>query len=191
MQAASEVSRQRNPLVNVVIFYPFGVLLIVISLNFLAFGVSPFAISTPSPELILALGISAILLVINHTWIMTATELTRAKYGIYATPEEWAASGKERANVSSKGHYELERHHNTHRNTTENTIYYILLALIFSFLSPTPLAANIWLVSFTIARLGYTYSYLFGKDNLRGLFMTLSLLSLYGMASYFALSLII
>ncbi len=86
---------------------------------------------------------------------------------------------------------ELERRHNTHRNTTENTIYFILLALVFVFVSPTTVAAQAWIIGFAIARLGYTYSYLAGKDNVRGLFMSLSLLSKYGIVSYLAMSLFV
>ena len=37
-----------------------------------------------------------------------------------------------------------------------------------------------------MARLGYTYSFLAGKDDLRGLFMSLGLLSVFAMASYLA-----
>ena len=121
---------------------------------------------------------------------MTATELTRVRFKMYSTPEEWAASGTSREGAPEEGVLELERHHNTHRNTTENTTYYILLALVFVFVSPTTVAAQVWLVGFAFARLGYTYSYLAGKDDARGLFMSLSLLAMYGMASYLVMSLI-
>jgi hypothetical protein len=39
--------------------------------------------------------------------------------------------------------------------------------------------------------LGYTYSYLAGKDGARGLFMSLSLLAMYGIASYLVMSLVV
>ena len=86
---------------------------------------------------------------------------------------------------------ELERRHNAHRNTTENTIYFIFLALVFVLVSPTTVAAQTWIVGFAVARLGYTYSYLAGKDSARGLFMTLSLLAMYGIASYLVISLLV
>ena len=41
------------------------------------------------------------------------------------------------------------------------------------------------------ARLGYTYSYLAGKDSARALFMSLSLLAMYGLASYLLLSFVV
>lgn len=122
---------------------------------------------------------------------MTTTELTRATFKIYATPEEWIASGTHRDNISEEGLREIERQHNAHRNTTENVVYFVFLAIIFIFLSPTLLAAQVWIVGFPVARLGYTYSYLSGNDNARGLFMTLGLLALYGMASYLLISQII
>ena len=77
------------------------------------------------------------------------------------------------------------------QNTTENVVYYVLLALIFVFSLPPTIVATVWLVGFAVARLGYTYSYLYGKDYARGLFMSLSLLAMYGLASYLVMSLII
>ena len=170
--------------------YPLGLLLIGIVLNLFVFGVNPSAVALPSAECIRALVIAAVLLVINHTWIMTTTELTRVRFKMYSTPEEWAASGISRQDAPEKGLRELERRHNIHRNTTENTICFILLALVFVFVSPTTVAAQAWIIGFAIARLGYTYSYLAGKDNARGLFMSLSLLAMYGIASYLAMSLV-
>lgn len=171
--------------------YPLGLLLIGVVLNLFVFGVNPSAVALPSAEGIHALVLAAVLLAINHTWLMTTTELTRVRFKMYSTPEEWAASGTSRQDAPAEGLRELERRHNTHRNTTENTIYFILLALIFVFTSPTAVAAQAWIVGFAIARLGYTYSYLAGKDKARGLFMSLSLLAMYGIASYLLMSLVI
>ncbi len=184
-----EKKRQRRTM-TIVMVYPVGVLAIGVILNFFVFGVNPCVVALPSIECIRALVIAAVLLAVNHTWIMTATELTRVRFKMYSTPEEWAASGTSRQDAPEEGVRELERHHNTHRNTTENTTYYILLALVFVFVSPTTVAAQAWLVGFAVARLGYTYSYLAGKDDARGLFMSLSLLAMYGMASYLVMSLI-
>ncbi len=187
--STDEKNRQRRTMAIVKI-YPLGLLLIGVVLNLFVFGVNPSAVALPSAECITALAIAAVLLVINHTWIMTSTELTRVRFKMYSTPEEWAASGTSRRDAPEEGLRELERRHNTHRNTTENTIYFILLAMVFVLVSPTNIAAQAWIVGFAVARLGYTYSYLSGKDNARGLFMTLSLLAMYGMASYLVMSLV-
>ena len=184
MSAAVDERRRVRRGVTVVSAYPFAVLLIGVALNLLVFGVTPWVVALPSVESVRALAIAAVILVVNHTWIMTATELTRVRYRMYATPEEWAASGTRAEDALKDGVRELERHHNTHRNTTENVVYFALLAAIFVLTSPAPLAVQIWLVGFAIARLGYTYGYLAGKDGARGRFMTLSLLAQYGIASY-------
>ncbi|BFM13086.1 hypothetical protein R50072_32390 [Simiduia litorea] len=167
--------------------YPFGVLLLSVVLCF-TFGVEPSHAALPSQELLRILTVAAVILVLNHSWIMTATELTRHKYKVYASPEEWKTHGVKKTDVSDEGMLEIERHLNTHRNTTENSLYYIFLAFIFSLTSPSLLAAWVWLLLFPIARLGYTYSYFAGNDNLRGVFMSLTLLSSFGMASYLILS---
>jgi uncharacterized MAPEG superfamily protein len=175
----------------IVIAYPFVVLMIGTGLNIFAFGVKPFTAAFPSTQLISALVIAAVLLIINHAWLMTATELTRARFRMHSTPEEWVASGNKHEDAPAEGVRELKRHHDTHLNTTENIVYYILLVLLFVFASPPLIAGQIWIVSFAIARLGYSYSFLSGKDNARGLFMTLSLLPMFGMASYLVVSLAI
>lgn len=180
--------RQRRARI-LVITYPVVVAILAVILNIFAFGITPCIPATPSLNSLYAVVVAGVLLTVNHTWIMTATELTRLRFRMYATPEEWEASGTSKEDAPKIGMLELERVHNTHRNTTENTVYFSFLALAFVFVTPTPIAAIFWLVGFAIARLGYTYSYLSGKDNARGVFMTLSLLAMYGVASYLLLSL--
>jgi uncharacterized MAPEG superfamily protein len=187
----SEAEKRRQRTIAIVKAYPLILLVIGIVVNLLVFGVDPFAVALPSTESVDALVVAAILLAINHTWLMTTTALTRARFRIHSTPEEWAASGTSPEDVSREGFRELERRHNAHRNSTENTIYFILLALILVFISPTAFAAQVWIVGFAVARLGYTYGYLAGKDGARYFFMSLSLLAMYGIASYLAVSLIL
>ena len=185
-----EMKRQKRTM-SIVVIYRIVVILLSVALNIFVFEVHPFVVTLPSNELFQTLIIATVLLVLNHTWLMTATELTRVRFKMYSTPEEWLASGTNREDATKKGISELERHHSTHQNTTENVVYYVLLALIFVFSSPPTIVATVWLVGFAVARLGYTYSYLYGKDNARGLFMSLSLLAVYGLASYLVMSLII
>ena len=164
--------------------YPVALVLIAVILNLLVLGVKPIVVALPSPESVVALTISAALLVLNHTWLMTTTELTRVKFNMATTPEEWAARGRKREDAPRLGLDELERRHNAHRNATENVVYFAFLALVLVLVSPPPLAFQVWVIGFSVARLGYTYSYLAVKTGARGFFMSLSLLSLYGMASY-------
>ena len=93
-------------------------------------------------------------------------------------------------NVSDEAKQALERCHNAHRNTTENTIYFVVLLIPFVFFSPSTMAGYVWVVGFGVARLAYTYSYLNARDNLRGLFMTLGLICMYGLASYLILAIL-
>ena len=144
----------------------------------------------PSNDVVISLAISAALLVVNHTWLMTTTELTRVKFGMSATPEEWATSGRNRDDTTKLGLDELERRQNTHRNTTENVVYFALLAPVFVLVSPPTLAVQVWVIGFGMGRLGYTYSFLSGRTGPRGFFMSLSLVSMYGMASYPLMSLL-
>lgn len=186
-QSIKDSKRQRR-MATIVTLYPMGVFLVGVALNLFAWGVTPFAAALPSAELMRPLVLAAGLLVFNHTWLMTATELTRGQFRMHATPEEWAAHGARPEDAPPFGIRELERHHNAHRNTTENVVYFSLLAVAFAFASPPVIAAQTWFVGFALARLGYTYSYLRGRDDARGLCMTLGLLAMYGLASHLALS---
>ncbi len=170
--------------------YPFALVAIAIILNVFVFGLRPIDVTPPSNDAVISLAISAALLVVNHTWLMTTTELTRVKFGMSATPEEWASSGRNKDDAPKLGLDELERRHNMHRNTTENVVYFALLAPVFILVSPPTLAVQVWVIGFGVARLGYTYSYLTGRTGPRGLFMSLSLVSMYGMASYPLMSLL-
>jgi len=185
-----DITRKKK-FTRIILAYPFALILIGTLANLLLFGVSPAVIATPQLELIASLIFSAILLLANHTWLMTSTELTRLKYNMHATPEEWETSGHVKADVATEGLQELERHHNAHTNATENTVYFVFLALLVSIVSPITLAAHVWIIGFAIGRLGHTFSYLTGRDGLRGLFMSVSLISLYGLASYLLISLIV
>jgi uncharacterized MAPEG superfamily protein len=170
--------------------YPFGLLLLAVLVNVFVFGVDAPAAALPSSGILDAVIAAVALLLINHTWLMTATELVRVRNAMHSTPEEWAASGRNKEDVPEEGWRELERRHNAHRNTTENTVYFAILSAVICFASPAVMAAQIWLMTFPLARLGYTYIYLSGKVALRGVFMSLSLLVIFGMATYLVMGLL-
>lgn len=175
----------------IIIAYPAVLIAIAVALNLLLFGVEPAIVGLPGKPVIAALVIAALLLVINHTALMTTTELTRLKYDLKATPEEWAASDHNRADVTVEAKTELERQHNAHRNATENTVYFAMLAVTLCLISPVQIAAQVWIIGFALGRLGHGFAYLTGRDGLRGLCMSVSLIALYGMGSYLALALIL
>ena len=175
----------------IILAYPVALILISTVVNLFGFGVTPAVIALPSTQVVFALTVTAILLVLNHTWLMTTTELTRLNYNMHATPEEWDENKVKPEQVSQEGWRELERHHTAPRNATENSVYFVLLALVVSFISPTILAAQAWMIGFAVARLGYTYCYLKGMSGARGIFMSLTLLGIYGLASYLAISLML
>jgi len=176
---------------KIIIAYPFVILIAALLINVFIIGMNPHVLAMPSLETIRAIVISGVLLVINHTWLMTTTELTRARFRMFSTPEEWAASETNPEDCSREGIIELKRQHDTHLNNTENIIYYIFLSIAFIFISPPVLAAQILIIGYAVSRLMYSYSFLAGKDGMRGLFMTLSLLLLYCMACYLALGLVL
>ncbi len=186
----NSANRQRN-LALIISAYPLVIMLVSIAINWFAFGVNPATVQMPQTALFHAMAIACTLLILNHAWLMTVTELTRLRYKISATPEEWKQSGNSPEDVDEKGWLELKRCHNAHRNTTENTIYFVFVALVSAFLDPALLAAQFWMIGFAVARLGYSFCYLRAATGGRGLFMPLSLLSLFGLASQLILGLVI
>lgn len=191
MTSSTEDEINTSKIYSILLTYPIALILIGFLLNYFLFEIKPFVIALPSVEHINAFVIAAVLLTLNHSWIMTATEIVRSKFEIHSTPEEWKKSGSSEYQVSDEGARELKRCHDTHLNTTENSIYFILLGIPFIFVSPPVLVTFIWVIGYGVARLGYTYSFLHGKDGARGLFMSLGLLAMYGIASYLVACLLI
>lgn len=190
---ATPTKRQRMAR-RFILAYPFGLILIALAISGLAMSglaMSGLAVVGPSSAAEIALpqrphlhllGLAGVLLLANHIWLMTATELLRLKHGLQATPEEYAARGLDPAAVSSEAQTELTRHHNAHRNATENTVYFAFLALPFLLLSPPFWLTALWLLGFGLGRLGHAGAFLTGRAGWRGLFMSLSLTCLFGLA---------
>lgn len=183
MTEPAESTRDKRRAGFIITAYPVAVLALSLIIN-LVLGFRPLEVALPDRAGAMALAGAVALLIVNHTWLMTSTELTRLRFGLHATPEEWAAAGAKPQDASQLGLQELQRHHNAHRNATENTVCFALLAPLFLLASPTALALPVWLLGFALGRLGHTYGYLAGNDTLRGLFMTVSLCAMYGMAGY-------
>lgn len=176
---------------RIVLLYPFALFAIALALNLVFFRGHPLVPAIPAADSYPALVVAAVLLVINHSWLMTATEWIRVRYGMPGTPHEWQQSGKNPADVDAAGRLAFETCHNAHRNVTENSVSFVFLALVFALASPPLAAVYIWVCLFPLARCGYILSYLRGNIGVRGAFMSLSLLSLYGMASYLLVALLV
>lgn len=170
----------------ILILYPLVPVLIAVSVNF-AVGVVAPTVALPTLETVGYLALSIFLLTANHTWLMTDTEIARSRYGLFATPEERAESDVR--HDAPPDTTELQRSHASHRNLTENTVHFALAASAFVLLSPPEPLAALWLVGFGVTRLGHTFFFLAGNANWRGVFMTLSLVALYGVATYPLISL--
>lgn len=175
-----------------VIAYPFVLLFVALVVNWFVFReVSVvFPLVLPDSATLFALVASVFLLLLNHGWLMTITELTRVRFGLKATPEEWLASGRDPRQVSEEARLALERCHNAHRNATENVVYFAMAAPVFVLAAPSTIAAWVWLFGFAAARLLYTGSYIAANTGLRGMAMSLALLCLCGLVSYPAVGLL-
>ena len=186
-----KTNKAKQKFTRIIVAYPIVLTLIALVVNWFVFGVSPAIIALPTLAVMAALSVSAVLLLVNHTWLMTSTELTRLKYNMHITHEEWAKSEHREEDVSAEGKQAFERQINAHRNATENVVYFIIPAILVCFITPVAMAAQVWFVGFATGRLGHTFAYLTKRDGLRGLFMSVSLLSVYGLATYLLISLMV
>lgn len=185
--AEDAVRKQR--VMKYIVFYPFVMIVISVGIN-LYLGVAPAVVALPAMPIITALTIAMVLLLATHSLLMTSTELTRLFFGMHVSPEEWEASGQTPDKVAKSGWAELARNQNAHRDLTENTVQFVLAAILVSILSPVEFTAQVWIIAFAIGRFAHAFFYLAGKDSARGVAMSISLVSLYGLASYACLSLV-
>ncbi len=181
------VNDKQSRTASFVRFYPMLLIAMAALGNWVVFEVTPLQVGMPSNFSLAVFAISAVLMCINHTWLMTVTELTRVRYQIQTTPEEWSESALSRDDIPQEGWDELARARNAHRNCTENSVYLVMLGVPLLLCSANDVV-SIWLLEFALGRLGHTYAYLNKSDVLRGLFMTISLLAMYGIATYLLLA---
>lgn len=180
------------PRVRKIVFaYPFVLAVVALFVNLVFLGVGPIAVELPTVSHLTAASLAAALLVVNHSWIMTKTELTRIDYGIATAPEDTSETRVLLDQSGQNAKNALARAHRTHQNATENTVYFSLLAPLFLMSSPSELAVWLWFLGFSLGRLGHSIGYLTAHTALRGFAMSISLVSLYGMASYLLLSLVL
>ena len=184
------MTSKQHPALNtkqwlILLIYPLVPLTLAVATTVI-FGIGPLNSKLPSPALLSFAAICGFLLIVNHSWLMTHTEVTRSRYGLFATPEEAAQGGQNAPGDQT----ELTRSHAAHRNLTENTTLFAILMPIYLLLSPPETLAAIWLLGYGFSRLGHTYFFLSGNANWRGVFMTTSLVALYGLAFYPVLVLI-
>ncbi|NKC01230.1 MAG: MAPEG family protein [Pseudomonadales bacterium] len=171
----------------ILLVYPLVPLVVALITN-LVVGVNRLEAALPTDAMMGFVALSVLFLIVNHTWLMTHTEVTRARFGLFATPEEEAESDHSSQGVSNT--QELTRSHAAHRNLTENTVHFALALPVFLFLSPPAILAAIWLCGYATMRLGHTYFFLSGNADMRGVCMTGSLVALYGLVTYPLISIV-
>lgn len=164
-----------------IVGYPIVVALIALALSFFALPSLVAGSGWPENTVLVAFALATGLLIVNHIWIITATELARLRHGIYVVPEEIPSEKKAAYAPSAEGQADVARCHNIHRNTTENVVYFFPLAIAVWIAAPQLTESAIWMVTFAVARLGYTFSYLRANTALRSVCMTANLLAVFGL----------
>lgn len=130
----------------------------------------------PKDPVFVAFALTVVVNSLNILVLWNSSGGTRGKSKTTPNPED-ARTVVKGAEVVAQDPESVARVLRAHRNTTDNTVPFILLALVFIQLRPDPLEAQILLGSFTVARILYTICYLGQIQPWRTIFYGLGLLA--------------
>lgn len=104
-----------------------------------------------------AYAVSSVVLSFNMFVLWNMSGGVRGKTGTTANPEDAAAFKR---NVAEADPPEVARVLRAHRNSTDNSVPFMILGLIFTMLGPGALEAQILFYGFAAARVLYSFFYL-------------------------------
>ena len=130
----------------------------------------------PKDPVFVAFALTVVVNSLNILVLWNSSGGTRGKSKTTPNPED-ARTVVKGAEVVTHDPESVARVLRAHRNTTDNTVPFILLALVFIQMRPDPLEAQILLGSFTVARILYTICYLGQIQPWRTIFYGLGLLA--------------
>lgn len=130
----------------------------------------------PKDPVFVAFALTVVVNSLNILVLWNSSGGTRGKSKTTPNPED-ARTVVKGAEVVAHDPESVARVLRAHRNTTDNTVPFILLALVFIQMRPDPLEAQILLGSFTVLRILYTICYLGQIQPWRTIFYGLSVLT--------------
>lgn len=123
--------------------------------------------------------ISTVVHWLNITVLWNMSGGVRGKTKTTLNPEDAKAFN---ANLVQEDPAEVQRVLRAHRNTTDNTLPFLFVALVFVMAGPSALEAYIFLYGFLAARVLYSVCYLKGLQPWRTIFYGISVLLAAGTA---------
>lgn len=133
----------------------------------------------PHADNVTTLVITTVVNWLNLTVLWNLSGAARGKSKTSLNPEDAKAFNGELVEADPPAVARVLR---AHRNTFDNTVPFLILALVFCSLGPSALEAQILLYGFTAARLGYSVCYLAGLQPWRTILYGLGVLLSLGLA---------
>ena len=123
-------------------------------------------------------GITFLILVLKMVAVGFYTSSIRIRRKVYATPEDYAFQG-----LTSSGSHDadIERARRAHRNDLENILPYFGVGLLYTFTNPTTVAASIYFIGYTVARILHSVFYLGALQPHRTIAFAVALLLMLAM----------
>lgn len=123
-------------------------------------------------------GITFLILVLKMVAVGFYTSSIRIRRKVYATPEDYAFQG---LTASGSRDADIERARRAHRNDLENILPYFGIGLLYTFTNPTVVAASIYFIGYTVARILHSIFYLGAMQPHRTIAFTVALLLMLAM----------
>ncbi len=123
-------------------------------------------------------GITYLILVLKMVAVGFYTSSIRLRRKVFATPEDYALQGLAAA---AGGDADIERARRAHRNDLENILPYFGVGLLYAFSNPSMVAASIYFIGYTVARILHSIFYLGAMQPYRTVAFTVALLLMLAM----------
>lgn len=127
----------------------------------------------PHADNVTTLVITTVVNWLNLTVLWNMSGATRGKTKTTLNPEDAVAFKGQQVDADPP---EVARVLRAHRNTFDNTVPFLILALVFSGLGPSTLEAQVLLYGFTAARVAYSVCYLKGLQPWRTIMYAIGVL---------------
>ncbi len=119
--------------------------------------------------------IVAVQLVLLAFW----TGTVRVRRRVFVNPEDAALNKTEKADDD---HPDVQRVRRAHANLLENAVPFFVVGFLYVLSGPSKLGAQVYLGTFTVARLLHTIFYLWGRQPFRTMSFAVGALTILGMA---------
>lgn len=123
-------------------------------------------------------GITYLILVLKMVAVGAYTSSIRIRKNVYATPEDYRFR---RLAPRAGADEDVERARRAHQNDLENILPYFGVGLLYALTNPSPVAARVFFIGYTAARVLHSMFYILSWQPHRTVAFTIALLLMLAM----------